>query len=69
MDTNKKKEKTLIGHKLCTIYSHYTYTFMCAHACRARVTCTCTHNIYVHLYDMCACACRARATCTYTHNI
>ena len=72
MDTNKKKEKTLIGHKLCTIYSHYTYTFIC-YVCTcmscARVTCTCTHNIYVHFYVMCVRACRARATCTCTHII
>ena len=50
MDTNKKKEKTLIGHKLCTINSHYTCTFMCARACRACTQHARAHILYIYIY-------------------
>ena len=72
MDTNKKKEKTLIGHKLCTINSHYTCTFIC-YVCtcmsRRRATCTCTHIILIHLYVICVRACRARNMHVHTYHI
>ena len=68
MDTNRKKENTLIGHKLCTINSHYTCTFIC-------YVCTCmsrARNMHMYTYYICTficyvCTCMSRALNMHVH--
>ena len=70
MDTNRKKENTLICHKLCTTNSHYTCTFICyVCTCMSRAQHAHAHILFMYIYMLCVYVHVARATCTCTHNI
>ena len=68
MDTNKKKEKILIGHKLCTINSQYTCTFICyVCTCMSRAQHAHVHILYMYIYMLCVYVHVARAQHARAH--